>query len=94
MFDATCSECGDSCQVPFKPNGRKPVKCTNCFKRDDGFGSKSYEPRDFGRGRSFKSDRRSAAPGMDTQKIEARLDAIEDKLDALIDALTEEVEEA
>ncbi len=34
MHDATCNECGNSCQVPFRPNGRKPVYCTNCFKRD------------------------------------------------------------
>lgn len=36
MHDATCNECGNACQVPFKPNGRKPVYCNNCFKRDEG----------------------------------------------------------
>lgn len=31
-FQATCNECGDLCEVPFKPNGKKPVYCRNCFK--------------------------------------------------------------
>ena len=36
MHRATCSDCGDSCEVPFRPTAGKPVRCNNCFKRDDG----------------------------------------------------------
>lgn len=38
MFDATCSQCGQPCQVPFQPrldeSGKpvKPIYCNNCFK--------------------------------------------------------------
>ena len=32
MFDAVCEECGQPCQVPFQPNGNKPVYCNNCFQ--------------------------------------------------------------
>ena len=28
MHQATCAECGTSCEVPFKPNGKKPVLCS------------------------------------------------------------------
>ena len=35
MFDATCSTCGKSCQVPFKPTGSKPVLCSDCFSKND-----------------------------------------------------------
>lgn len=28
----TCSECHAMCEVPFKPNGKKPVYCRNCYK--------------------------------------------------------------
>ena len=35
MFPAVCVECGERCQVPFKPTNGKPVYCTNCFRRDD-----------------------------------------------------------
>lgn len=63
MHDAVCSECGDSCEVPFKPNGKKPVFCRDCFKRQDNndFGSDSYgsDRRDSGRdyGRDFERPR-------------------------------------
>jgi CxxC-x17-CxxC domain-containing protein len=30
-FDATCSNCGKKCQVPFRPDGTKPVYCKDCF---------------------------------------------------------------
>jgi CxxC-x17-CxxC domain-containing protein len=33
MFDAVCSACGVSTQVPFKPTGAKPVYCRECFRR-------------------------------------------------------------
>lgn len=79
MFDATCTECGNDCQVPFRPNGSKPVKCHNCFKRDGD---------SFDRGGSFQKHERRPAPAADTSKIEARLGAIESKLDELIEALT------
>ncbi len=29
---ATCSSCNAMCEVPFRPNGKKPVYCRNCFK--------------------------------------------------------------
>jgi len=31
MFKATCNECGNECEVPFKPTGGKPVLCSDCF---------------------------------------------------------------
>ena len=31
LFDAVCSNCGDKCQVPFRPDGKKPVYCNKCF---------------------------------------------------------------
>ena len=50
-FKATCSKCNKDCQVPFRPNGKKPVFCKDCFVRDDarderpsqgGFEKRSY----------------------------------------------------
>jgi CxxC-x17-CxxC domain-containing protein len=31
MFCATCASCGREAQVPFRPNGMKPVYCSDCF---------------------------------------------------------------
>ncbi|HBN09782.1 MAG TPA: zinc-binding protein [Cyanobacteria bacterium UBA8530] len=33
MFDVVCDQCGVQTQVPFKPNGAKPVYCRDCFRR-------------------------------------------------------------
>jgi CxxC-x17-CxxC domain-containing protein len=32
MFSTTCSSCGREAQVPFRPNGTKPVYCSDCFR--------------------------------------------------------------
>jgi len=31
MHEAICAECGNTCQVPFKPTSSKPVYCNDCF---------------------------------------------------------------
>ncbi|MBI2410789.1 MAG: hypothetical protein HYV32_02780 [Candidatus Kerfeldbacteria bacterium] len=33
LYEATCESCGKTCGVPFKPNGKKPVYCSLCFKK-------------------------------------------------------------
>lgn len=34
MHKAICSNCGKECEVPFKPNGSKPVFCRDCFQNN------------------------------------------------------------
>ncbi len=36
MHDATCSECGAACKVPFKPMEGKPVYCRDCYSKKKG----------------------------------------------------------
>ena len=33
MFTATCGDCGNECQIPFKPKDDRPVYCTECFQK-------------------------------------------------------------
>ncbi|MEI6327178.1 MAG: CxxC-x17-CxxC domain-containing protein [Candidatus Roizmanbacteria bacterium] len=33
---AICATCGKACEVPFKPNGLKPVYCAKCFRAANG----------------------------------------------------------
>ena len=33
MHKATCSECGQECEVPFKPTEGKPVFCKECYRK-------------------------------------------------------------
>lgn len=43
MHQATCSECGKQCEVPFKPTGNKPVYCSDCFQKNGGSDSRRSE---------------------------------------------------
>jgi len=51
MHEAVCSECGKKCEVPFKPTGRKPVYCSQCFAKQKEGSSNSSERRSYGRPR-------------------------------------------
>ena len=55
-YDAICATCGKKCQVPFRPNGKKPVYCSDCFgaqhreepaggERRDSFPKRDFAPR-------------------------------------------------
>ena len=33
MHKAVCSECGQECEVPFKPAEGKPVYCKDCYRK-------------------------------------------------------------
>lgn len=33
MHKATCSDCGNECEVPFKPTDGRPVFCKDCFMK-------------------------------------------------------------
>lgn len=35
---AICAECGNECELPFKPTSDKPVFCSNCFEKQNKFG--------------------------------------------------------
>lgn len=51
MHQATCSDCGKSCEVPFRPTGSKPVYCSDCFRKNGGSDARGGENRSFGRPR-------------------------------------------
>ncbi len=52
MHPAVCDECGNECEVPFRPSGDKPVFCNNCFKREgdsDRSGGRNFDKPSYGR---------------------------------------------
>jgi CxxC-x17-CxxC domain-containing protein len=50
MHKAVCADCGQECEVPFKPDGTRPVYCRECFAK------RRPQRSDFGR-RSYGSNR-------------------------------------
>lgn len=81
MHSAVCSNCGKNCEVPFEPTGSKPVYCFDCFKKmGGGRDSKRFEDR---------GPRRSDSRPQSNEQ----LDAINRKLDKILDILTVPVKE-
>ena len=89
LFSAVCSTCGKSCEVPFKPNGEKPVYCSACFgkNRDDNAsfergGERNEGYRNNNRTESTpyqKSERPYQAP-VATANVERELAAVKQQL--------------
>lgn len=91
MHQATCAECGTSCEVPFKPNGKKPVLCGNCFKKDSGDQGGRFErrapSRDFGGERSFTAQEgANARPTLRNEQFEI----LNDKLNTILELLNDD----
>lgn len=57
FFEVVCDECGDDCQVPFKPTWDKPVLCSECFGRSKSRGWDFDRNDRWNRGRG-RDDRR------------------------------------
>ena len=100
MFQATCTECGERCEVPFKPSGGKPVLCKACFSQN---GPAKTRDRDRDSRPSYGSDRSdsrgsdsrgsSSSNGPDLSKIQRQLSTIEAKLDQLLEMFEDMDEE-
>lgn len=86
LYTAECSNCHAQCEVPFRPNGSKPVFCRNCFNRDRSgddrgdtrtFRPKSFKPRDSFTPRSApKEDRRIDDLKRQLTDMEAKIDRL------------------
>lgn len=89
MHQATCSECGTSCEVPFRPTGSRPVFCNNCFGKQGG-------GRDSGRQQRFEGERHEKPRFEDrkTDNVSSSWPVVEQikilnaKIDKLIEILT------
>jgi len=82
-FQATCSKCNNTCEVPFRPNGKKPVYCRDCFVKDDSsrpsersFGKREFTPRTFSSRPPEKEDRRIGDMAKRLESVEAKLDLL------------------
>jgi CxxC-x17-CxxC domain-containing protein len=106
MFRTTCDECGNSCEVPFKPTMGKPVYCRECFDttgpNPDRAGAgrtgakkdyKSKGPKSGGYTNSRSSDDGSGAHTGNSGTVStAQFDKLNDKLDKILKLLSEKDE--
>jgi CxxC-x17-CxxC domain-containing protein len=47
MHSAICASCKKTCEVPFRPNGDKPVYCRDCFAGRAAMGGERSSRKDF-----------------------------------------------
>jgi CxxC-x17-CxxC domain-containing protein len=79
MFPATCADCGNRCEVPFKPTNNKPVLCNDCFRGSDRGNDRG--PRPERRNDRFSRDER---PQRDNNRGNDQMEQINAKLDMII----------
>jgi CxxC-x17-CxxC domain-containing protein len=95
-FDAVCSNCGKRCQVPFRPDGEKPVYCKDCFDmpRKAMTGKKKFSTSpatSFSSSANFGSTvpTASAAGGKSIADLTRQIAAMNAKIDTMLKILTE-----
>lgn len=91
MHDAVCDNCGQPCQLPFKPTGDKPVYCKDCFAKMGG-GEKRFDRQVAPRPafKKFDAPQQSGPSKADFDALNAKVDQI---LAILTDAITAGEEE-
>lgn len=89
-FKTNCNKCNNVCEVPFRPNGKKPVYCKDCFVRDDSRDSRdSRGPRSNSfRDNDFRND--SRAPRSESERFSTPRPTVA-PADPRIDALQQEL---
>lgn len=87
MHDAVCDECGNNCQVPFRPSGDKPIYCSNCFEKQGGREGGRVPRRNFGN----TDTERSSGGGVSAQSIEKltqNIEVLNKKLNTIIELMS------
>ncbi len=73
LHRAVCERCGESCEVPFKPTGSKPVYCRDCFKKNDSSDGEKFAPS---RRSNDRFESKPTVSSDDIAKINRKLDKI------------------
>lgn len=92
MHQATCAQCGKSCEVPFRPNGKKPVFCKECFTAGKTEGSaQSFSRPDSAPRPPYRNDarpemrheHRPESGGRHSDELKSQIEGLNAKIDAL-----------
>ena len=91
LYNATCTTCGKSCEVPFRPDGKKPVLCRDCFAAKNEAPTNSTSSRDrftpnemSGRKPERPAYTAPAPQSVDYSKLVKQLAVVEDKLNQIL----------
>ena len=92
MHKATCSTCGKPCEVPFRPDGSKPVLCSECFGKNRSDDRNGVERRDRfpndrpGRApeRKFDAPRPDRGPSQEIKTLQQQVTSLEAKVNEIL----------
>lgn len=84
MFDAVCSNCGNACQIPFRPSQGRDVFCSRCFDMNNG---ETHRPSRSNDRPSFKRDENQGRSN-DAPNYKAQFEALNAKMDKILELLT------
>lgn len=85
LYPAVCNNCGNDCQVPFKPSGEKPVLCRDCFRKqgEDTRSRDNRRPEE----RTFSKPAFQPSAPLQHNEYKAQLDALTQKVDKILEIL-------
>lgn len=98
LFKTNCTTCGKACEVPFRPDGAKPVLCSTCFAEKNASPTNMSASRD----RFTPNERighkpersyvaptpaRAATPNVDLERMTKQLGQLETKVGQILDLL-------
>jgi CxxC-x17-CxxC domain-containing protein len=97
MHKATCSTCGKPCEVPFRPDGSKPVLCSECFGKNRSDDRNGVERRDSYSNdhgprkpeRTFDTPRPDRGPSPDFKALTEQIKVLESKMHEVLELLKE-----
>jgi CxxC-x17-CxxC domain-containing protein len=96
MHQATCAQCGGTCEVPFRPVEGRPVYCDTCFrdirdrdarKTGNFRGQDRFPQKDFNRKPFAKPEFSGNAGGGSNGELKKQLEMLNSKMDRLIRAV-------
>lgn len=89
MHRATCDECGNPCEVPFKPTSGKPLYCHDCFKKNGGpdMAPRRSEGRDYDRPSYAPKESSGKNSNNNLEQFKKQFDILNDKLDKISNLL-------
>jgi CxxC-x17-CxxC domain-containing protein len=82
MHQAVCADCGDDCEVPFRPTNDRPIYCSMCFGKHKG----DSQPSKFGGNKWDKPRFEKRAPALPDYSAQFKM--LNEKLDKLFGLLT------
>ncbi len=83
MHKAICSECGKSCEVPFRPTAGKPVYCKDCFGSKGAPSGDRFPRKDFGERAPLRANFEETKVVNNNSEVLKKLDSLHVKIDQL-----------